>query len=63
MVYNSYTTVCPPVRVIIHSLKLVDHLLIQADKLWYNDYMAETCRQYGETYIGAGPEDVNFFRA
>ena len=30
--------VCPPVREIIHSLKLVDYLLVQADKQWYNYY-------------------------
>ena len=29
---KSYTMVCPSVREIIHSLKLVDHLLVQADK-------------------------------
>ena len=28
--------VCPPVRKIIHSLKLVDYLHIQADNPWYN---------------------------
>ena len=28
--------VCPPVRKIIHSLKLVDYLHVQADKPWYN---------------------------
>ena len=28
--------VCPPVREIIHSLKLLDYLLIQPDKPWYN---------------------------
>ena len=31
VVNNSYTTVCPHVRVIIHSLKFVDYLLAQAD--------------------------------
>ena len=30
---------CPPVRELIHSLKLVNHLQIQADKTWYNHYM------------------------
>ena len=35
---KTYTMVCPPVREIIHSLKLVDYLLIQADKPWYNYY-------------------------
>ena len=28
--------VCPAVQEIIHSLKLVDYLLIQVDKLLYN---------------------------
>ena len=31
---NSYTMVCPSVREIIHSLKLVDYLLVQADTPW-----------------------------
>ena len=30
---------CPPVRKIIHSLKLVDYLHIQVDKPWYNYYL------------------------
>ena len=30
--------VCPPVQEIIHSLKLVDYLLIQVDKPLYNYY-------------------------
>ena len=28
--------VCPPVRKIIHSLKLVDYLRVHADNPWYN---------------------------
>ena len=32
---NTWTTICPPVRKIIHSLKLVIYLLVQADKPWY----------------------------
>ena len=31
--------VCPHVRKIIHSLKLVDYLDIQADNPWYNYYL------------------------
>ena len=31
---------CPPVRKIIHSLKLVDYLHVQADNPWYNYYIA-----------------------
>ena len=31
--------VCPPVREIIHSLKLVDYLHVQADNPWYNHYL------------------------
>ena len=51
MMYKVYTDVggikqlniyrvCPPVRKIIHSLKLVDYLNVQADKTWYNYYIA-----------------------
>ena len=36
---NSYTMVFPPVREIIHSLKLVDYLHVQADNPWYNYYL------------------------
>ena len=32
--------VCPPVRKIIHSLKLVDYLHVQADNPWYNYFWA-----------------------
>ena len=31
--------VCPPVRKIIHSLKLVDYFHVQADNPWYNYYV------------------------
>ena len=31
--------VCPPVRKIIHSLKLVDYLHVHADNPWYNYYV------------------------
>ena len=31
--------VCPPVRKIIYSLKLVDYLHVQADNPWYNYYL------------------------
>ena len=34
-----HTMVCPPVREIIHSLLIVDYLLLQADKPWYNCYI------------------------
>ena len=34
--------VCPPVRKIIHSLKLVDYLHVQADNPWYNYYITKT---------------------
>ena len=30
---------CPPERKIIHSLKLVDYLHVQADNPWYNYYL------------------------
>ena len=36
---NSYTMGCPPVRKIIHSLKHVDYLHVQADNPWYNYYV------------------------
>ena len=32
--------VCPPVRKIIHELKLVDYLHVQADNPWYYLYMS-----------------------
>ena len=32
--------VCPPERKIIHSLKLVDYLHVQADTPWYNYYVS-----------------------
>ena len=35
--------VCPPVRKIIHSLKLVDYLHIKADNPWYNYYVLFDC--------------------
>ena len=40
--WNTHThthTHCPPVLEIIHSLKLVDFLLVQADKTWFNCYI------------------------
>ena len=33
---------CPPVRKIIHSLKLVGYLHVQADNTWYNYYLTRT---------------------
>ena len=39
VVQNCYTMVCPPVREIIHSLKLVGYLFVQAVKPWYNCYL------------------------
>ena len=40
---------CPPERKIIHSLKLVDHLYVQADNPWCNYYL--TCLQWDELSI------------
>ena len=37
---------CPPVRKIIHSLKLVDYLHVQADNPWYNYYLFLFVFQY-----------------
>ena len=39
---NQLYHVCPPVRKIIHSLKLVDYLHVQADNPWYNYYVDVT---------------------
>ena len=39
MVYNSYTKVCSSIREIIHLLMLIDYLLVQLDKPWYNYYL------------------------
>ena len=36
--------VCPPVRKIIHSLKLVDYLHVQADNPWYNYYISNPAK-------------------
>ena len=36
----SQSNVCPPERKIIHSLKLVDYLHVQADNPWYNYYLS-----------------------
>ena len=36
VVKNSYTMGCPPAWEITHLLKLIDYLLVQADKPWYN---------------------------
>ena len=36
---KSYSMVCPPIREIIHLLKLVDYLLVKADKRWFNYYL------------------------
>ena len=39
--------VCPPVRKIIHSLRLVDYLHVQADNPWYNYYMTDEAMKLG----------------
>ena len=36
--------VCPPVRKIIHSLKLVDYFHVQAENPWYNYYIISTSK-------------------
>ena len=41
---KSYTMGRPPVRKIIHSLKLVDYLHVQADNPWYNYYVVLTAK-------------------
>ena len=37
---------CPPVRKIIHSLKLADYLHVHADNPWYNYYLAIIVKEY-----------------
>ena len=37
--------VCPHVRKIIHSLKLMDYLHVQADNPWYNYYVTISLHQ------------------
>ena len=39
--------VCPPVREIIHELRLVDYLHVQADNPWYNYYMTDEAMKLG----------------
>ena len=43
--------VCPPVRKIIHSLKLVGYLHVQADNPWHNYYLTTSGSYiwYGDT--------------
>ena len=36
---NTYTTVCPPAREIIHELKARELPPVQADKPWYNYFI------------------------
>ena len=37
--------VCPPVRKIVHSLKLADYLYVQADNPWYNYFLVRMSSQ------------------
>ena len=37
--YKIFIPYCPPVRKIIHALKLVDYLHVQTDSSWYNYYI------------------------
>ena len=41
---------CPPVRKIIHSLKLVDYLHVQADNPWYNYYIQTEQSTFGKEF-------------
>ena len=43
--------ICPPLRKIIHSLKLVECLHVQADNPWYNYYVLQ------KIFISAGTAD------
>ena len=49
VVLNSYTMLCPPVREIIHSLKLADYLVVQTDKAWYTYYVNEKAVSRNDT--------------
>ena len=40
-----------PVRKIIHSLKLVDYLHVQADILWYNYYLGNIIAKRSTSYV------------
>ena len=51
VVQNSYTIICPPVREIIYSLKLLDFLLVKADKPWYNSDESLACRDFKFSYV------------
>ena len=42
--------VCPPVRKIIHSLKLVDYLHVQADNSWYTYFLINTTNKSERTF-------------
>ena len=52
------TMICPPLREIIHSLKLVDYLLVQADKQWYNYYLKPNIISTADT--SRRSEDTNY---
>ena len=43
--------VCRPVRVIIHSLKLVDYLFVQADKPWYINKFVQEQRPETDKFV------------
>ena len=48
--------VCPHVREIIRSLKILDYLHVQADKQWYNYSCADP-----EGFVRGGPFLTMFF--
>ena len=53
---------CPPVRKIIHSLKLMDYLHVQADNPWYNYYFFdEVLFLYGEHLLSGMPNKIILF--
>ena len=49
--------ICPPVCKIIHSLKLVDYLHVQADNPWYNYYifLMRVCNDWTAKLINESP--------
>ena len=61
--------VCPLVQKINHSLKLMDYLLVQADKSWYNYYInmvnilyrKETNISKGNKYCRKGDNFITTF--
>ena len=54
----SYTEVCPPISETVHSLKLADYRLYEADKPWYDYYIS--CLTY-KTAVHTGVDSRQMF--